>query len=166
MNYDAINQIDAYYREEILPHLTQMCTVISFDDYLKRFSCLPSGKWMKDFELVKLTKCGFVVDPHKFVKKYKSHCVGFYEPMKPEAGIRRVIYQISPMLHIEMALWAWVEHDILQSYAALFIYHHSQDDCTKFIEEVYNMRRTGNTEEKPAKAGFLGIIEACDDIAK
>lgn len=159
MNYDHLNQVYDYWRKDIFPHLEHHFHAVSFEDYLKRFAYLPSGKWIRDSETVKLSRVGFAIDPKKFVTKYKAHCVTYNAPAKPEEGVQRVIYQMSPTLHLEMAVWIWVEHDNLQAYSSVFICYNDRAEYTKFMDELYKIRRTGNTEDKQVKAGFLGMID-------
>ena len=159
MNYNHLNKVYDYWRKDILPNLVHVFTIGSFDDYLKRFSYLPSGKWLRDFEKIKLTRIGFAVDPKRFSKKYKHACVAYNAPVKPEDGLQRIIYQISPTLHIEIAIWIWIEHDIIQSYASAFACYHEEKEFDSFCDEIYKMRREGNTEEKPTAVGFGELMK-------
>lgn len=159
MNYDHLNKIYDYWRKDILPHLVHNFNTTSFEDYLKRFAWLPSGKWIKDGEKVKINRSGFAVDPVRFVKKFKDKCVAYNAPVKPEDGIQRVIYQISPTLHLELALWIWMEYDVMQSYGSVFICYHDEKEYLDFVDELVKLRRTGNTEEKHTRAGFLGVVD-------
>jgi hypothetical protein len=154
MNYDHLNKVGDYWRQEIFPHLRHVFTVSGFDDYLKRFAYLPSGKWIKDAESVKVNRGGFV-DPVAFVKKYKKQCVTYNAPTRPEDGIQRVIYQFSPTVHAELAIWSWIEHDVLQAYGSVFVCYHTEKEYMDFVDELSPMRRTGNTEDRPNAGGFL-----------
>lgn len=148
MNYDHLNQVHEYWRNKIFPHLVHNYTSSSFDDYLRKFSFLPHGKWIKDVEKVKMNRIPIAFDPEAFVKKYKKHCVTYNAPIKPEDGLQRAIYQLSPTLHSELALWAWVEHNQLQSYAVAFACYHSEDEYLEYVDDLWKIRREGNTEEK------------------
>jgi len=159
MNYNHLNKVYDYWRKDILPNLSHNFTVSSFDDYLKKFSFLPSGKWLRDMESVNAARLGFAIDPKKFVKKYKDHCITYSAPVKPEDGIQRAIYQISPTLHAEVAIWGWIEHDVLQSYASMFICYKLEEEFRDFSEELYKMKKEGNTDEKPTKSGFAAFVE-------
>ena len=158
MNYDHSNKVHVFWRENILPHLAHRFTVQSFDDYLKKFSFLPSGKWLKDFDNVNVARVVFAMDPEKLVRKYTKQCIAHNFPAKPEDGMQRVIYQLSPTLHMEVAIWVWVEHEELNSYAAAFICYHNNAEYLKVLDDMYEMRRTGNTEDKIAKAGFADFL--------
>lgn len=160
MNYDNLNKVYNYWHNEILPNLKHVFNSVSFEEYLKRFAWLPSGKWIKDGEMVKINRTGFAIDPVKFTKKYKYNCVGYFTPLKPEDGVQRIIYQITPTLHVELALWIWVEHDILNSYGSTLICYHNEKEYFEFVNELYKIRRTGNTEEKQPRAGFLNLMDS------
>lgn len=175
MNYDHTNQVHTYWRDKILPHLSHRFTVTSFDDYLKKMSFLPSGKWLKDFDGVNVGRAVFAMDPEKVVKKYAKYCIAHNFPSKIEDGIQRIIYQLSPTLHMEIAIWIWVEHDELQSYAAAFICYHNTSEYLDTLDDMYEMRRSGNTEDKAKKAGFADfyrgvsspqVIEGLTDAKK
>lgn len=155
MNYDNCNKIQEYWRKKLSPFIHHNFTVTSFDDYLKRFSFLPSGKWLRDMECVKLSKLSFAVDPERFIKKYHDRCVTYNCPIKLEDGFQRIIYQISPTLHLESGVWLWVEHEYVQSYISLLICYNNEDEYSDFINEIWKIRREGNTEDKPTQAGFL-----------
>jgi len=155
MNYDQLNKIHDYWRKDILPHLIHQHTVNSYDDYLRKLSFLPSFKWLKDMEKVKINRVLFAIDPHKLIKKYKSQCITYNAPAKPEDGLMRVIYQLSPTLHMEVGIWVWIEHEIVQSYASAFVCYNEEEDFLKLSDDLYKMRREGNTEEKPTHPGFF-----------
>lgn len=162
MNYNHLNKVYDYWRKDILPNLSHRFTTLSFDDYLKRFSFLPSGKWIKNFETVKLSRIGFTIDPKKFVKKYSNICVTYNTPARPEDGFQRIIYQFSPTLHAELCLWMWVEHENLHSYGSLSVCYHNEEEFLKFSDDLYRMRREGNTEDNPASGFAAGVIEKID----
>jgi hypothetical protein len=113
---------------------------------------------LQTLEKVKLAKTIFLVDPKKFVKKYKDVCITYNAPSRPEDGFQRIIYQISPTLHVEAALWLWIEHEILQAYILTFSCYHEEIEYLEFLDEIYKMRREGNTEEK-APGGFAEFVK-------
>lgn len=156
MNYNHLNKIHDYWVKEIFPNINHHMAIASFDDYLKQMSILPSGKWLKDFSLVKVLRGSFVVDPAKFTKLYDDYCVAYCCPSKPEDGIHRIIYQISPTLHIEAALWIWVENETIHSYMSMFYCFKDKEELTRFFLEIMSIRREGNTEENPM-SGFGGM---------
>jgi hypothetical protein len=158
MNYDHLNKVYDFWRNDIFPHLSHNFTVISFDDYLRRFSYLPSGKWLKNMEKVKLNRVGFAVDSQKFVKRFKQCCITYNPPIKVEDGLQRIIYQISATLHVELIIWTWIEHDVLQNYGSLFACYGNEDEYLQFIDDVYlKMHQEGNTEENPNRPGFINM---------
>jgi hypothetical protein len=158
MNYDHLNKAYDYWMKDIRPYLVHNITIASFDDYLRKFSFLPSGKWIHDAEKIKLIRIGFAIDPKKFVKKYKDQCVTYNAPIRPEDGMQRVIYQFSPTFHLEMGLWIWIENNNLQSYGSFYACYHDESEFLKFSDEMYKLRREGNTEEKGSPMGFLSGV--------
>ena len=159
MNYDHLNNVYEFWRKDMLPNLTHVFTVDSFNEYLKRFAFCPSGKWLLDMEKVKLNRIGFAVDCKKFVKEYKECCVAYNAPVKPEDGLQRIIYQISPTLHGEIAVWIWMENKELQQYGGIFACYHDEAEFLEFVDELYrNMRKKGNTEDV-ANPGFSGFLK-------
>ena len=148
MNYDHLNMGYEFWRKDILPNLTHNFTVDSFHEYLKRFAFCPSGNWLREMERVKLNRVGFAVDSEKFVKKYKNYCVAYNAPVKPEDGLQRIIYQLSPTLHAELALWIWVENKKLQQYATVFVCYNDEQEFLHFVDDLYKkMRKHGDTED-------------------
>lgn len=155
MNYDYINQIHDYWMSDIFPHLVHRYTTVSFEDYLRRISFLPSCKWIRKMEKVKIARVPFAVIPHDFVKKYKDCCVTYNAPTKPDEGLQRIIYQFSPTLHLEASLWIWIENKILQSYVMMTVCYHEEKEYLAFIDDLYTIRREGNTEDKMNLTGFM-----------
>jgi len=160
MNYNHLNQVHDYWRNDIFPHLVHKYSVASFDDYLRKFSFLPSGKWIRDLEKVKVARIPFAVIPTEFVKKYKPFCLTYNTTAKPEEGFQRAVYQISPTLHFEVAFFIWIEHKLVQSYAMLFVCYHDEKEYLEFVDNLYKIRREGDTEDKPLPAGFAGLSPA------
>lgn len=158
MNYDHLNTIHNYWRKKVFPNLVHSLTVSSFDDYLKKFSWLPSGKWLRDFDGVKLSRVPFAIDPEKFTKAYKDNCVSYNAPSRPEDGFQRVIYQFSPTLHAEVAFWTWVENDELQAYGMMFLCYRNEEEMLNFVDAIYKLRREGNTETDRKEGGFAAFI--------
>lgn len=105
-------------------------------------------------EKIKITRVMFPIDPEKLVKEFAKQCVTYNSPLKPDEGMQRVIYQHSPTLHFEAAFWAWVEHEIVQSYASLIVCYNDEREFDNFLEIMWKMRREGNTEDKPLPTGF------------
>jgi len=154
MNYDTCNDIFDYYRTDIFPHLTHVFSATSFDDYLRRFSFLPQGKWLREMEKVKVARVTLPLDPVQLVKKFKDRCVTYNSPSKPDEGYQKVIYQVSPTLHFEMTIWIWVEYEIVHSYSFLIACYHDEKEYSSFIDSIWDLRMKGNTEDKPQPTGF------------
>lgn len=160
MNYDHANKIFDYYRKNIFPHFTHNFAATSFDDYLRKFSFISDGKWLRDMEKVKVTRIAVGLNPDKLVKKFKDQCITYNSPAKPDEGYQRAIYQVSPTLHFEMTMWIWIEHEEIQSYAFLIVCYNDEQEYNKFVDTIWELRREGNTEDKPNPYGFtqpLGI---------
>lgn len=140
--------------ENVFPYLSHKLTVPSFDDYLKRMSFLPSCKWLKEMETTRFARVAFTVNPEELVKKYKDRCVTYNAPMRPEDGVQRIIYQISPTFHMEVAIWIWVESNVVNSYASMFVCFSDDQEYYNIMKELFKIRRTGNTEDN-SRAGFM-----------
>lgn len=157
MNYDHCNKMFDFYRKSIFPSFKHVFPASSFDDYLRKFSFIPSGKWLQDMEKVKVTRITFGIDPEKLVKKFEDQCVTYNSPSKPDEGYQRAIYQISPTLHFEMTMWIWMEHEEVQSYSFLIVCYNDEKEFLEFIDSVWQIRQEGNTEDKPKPYGFTPI---------
>jgi hypothetical protein len=148
MNYEHLNEIYTYWRKELFPLLSHNFQINSFDDYLKRMSFLPSCKWLNDFEFVKIQRLGFAVDAKKFFKKYKDNCVTYIMPIKPEDGMQRIIYQFSPTLHAEAAIWIWMENDVVNSYVSMMLCFNDSKEYLELADQLWKIKKDGNTEDK------------------
>lgn len=162
MNYNHTNKVFEYYRKKIFPALSHRFPTLSFDAYLQRFSFLPSGKWLRDFESVKVARHQVPIDPEKLIKKYKENCVSHFVPGKPEEGIVKVVYQLSPTLHFETSIWIWIEHETVQSYAYNIICYNNPEEYLDFIDDLWKIRKEGNTDDKPMPTGFLVGFQSDD----
>jgi len=162
MNYNHCNKVHEFWREDIFPKLVHRHTFGSFDNYLRELSFLPSCKWIKELEKVKFSRVAFAVDPIKLVEQFEKQCVTYNVPVKAEDGVQRVIYQVSPTLHFEAAFWIWVEHELINSYASVFVCYHDEKEYLKFVDDLWNIRREGNTEEKPTRPGFFPQADFID----
>lgn len=158
MNYDHLNKVHDHWVNDVFPNLSHHMAITSFDDYLKQISVLPCGQWLRELDSVKILRVPFVVNPEKFSSAYKKQCVAYCCPSKPEDGMHRIIYQISPTLHIETAYWAWIEEEKVQSYMSMFACFQCEKELIKFFKDITPMRREGNTEEKE-KGGFAGLMQ-------
>ena len=113
-------------------------------------------------EKVKVSRVPFAMIPEEFTKKYKSFSVTYNAPVKPEDGIQRAIYQISPTLHLEAAFWAWIENKVINAYVMVIVCYHDEIEYLNFVDELYKMRRVGNTEDKSLPPGFADLIQPTD----
>lgn len=163
MNYDHFDQVHTYWINKIFPNLEHNMTITSFDDYLRQVSSLPSFTWLKEARDISIIRLHLCIDPAEFTKQYKKHCVTYACPSKPEDGMHRIIYQISPTIHIEAALFIWVEKKKRQSYLSMFICYKDKKELIKFLEEIYPLRRTGDTSDASKEGGFGGLIARDDD---
>lgn len=155
MNYDHVNKTYEYWMK-LRPLLTQRFQVSSFDDYLKKLSFCKSYKWLRDMETVKIARPPLAIDPEGFLELHKDKCIAFLPPLRPEDGMGRIIFQISPTLHVETVVLAWVENNTLQSYLALVICHRDDEELFSFLASLNHLRRSGNTEER--NTGFHGML--------
>ena len=158
MNYDQVNRVYAHLRDDLLPHLSHNQTVSGFEDYIKRFSYLPSGKWIRDLEWVKFVQLSFVVDSKKFAEKYRDKCVVHNSPIQPNEGLQHAIYQFSPKVHASAGFWAWIEHDNLFYYTSLFFCIGDKKEFDDLVAELWEIHQEGNTEEKSPAVGFSGLM--------
>lgn len=82
--------------------------------------------------------------------------------MKPEDGLQRIIYQISPTLHVELCLWFWVENKELQQYGSVFAACNDESEFLRFVDDLYKkMRKTGDTEDV-VSPGFAEALKGLD----
>lgn len=154
MNYTHCNKIFDFFNKRLFPHLSHNFTALSFDEYLKNFSYIPKGKWLRDMEYVKVARIVVGLDPEKLAKHFKHNCVTYNTPSKPEEGYQRVIYQVSPTLHFEAAIWLWVEHEEVQSYAFLIVCYNDVDEYKKFVDVIWKFKLEGDSQDKPVPSGF------------
>jgi hypothetical protein len=153
MNYDHIHMMYDFVMKEYRPNLKTVFFVPTFVDYLKQISCLPSFSWLKESKEFNFTRPSLALDPVAFSKKFKDKCVSVISTNRPEDGNLRVIYQFSPTLHGETALWTWVENNEVHSYVAIALLHKTDSELNKFLAEIEPLRLKGCTEDK-RNAGF------------
>jgi hypothetical protein len=152
MNYDHVNKTYDYWTK-VRSSLTQRFQASTFDEYLKKFSFCKSGKWLRDMDSVKIARPPLALDPEGFLKLYSEKCVAFQPPNRPEDGMMRATFQISPTLHVEGVFLAWVENNTLQSYVAVAICHRDDAELFEFLKSVDHLKRKGNTEDR--NTGFV-----------
>lgn len=153
MNYDHINQIHDFLEKEYRPLLRSVYAAPSFQEYLRKLSYTKTLKWLRDIDQVKFSRPQMALDPIAFAKKFQNKCVSAFPPGKPEEGVYKAIYQLSPSFHMESVLWAWVENNVLNNYVTFIACYQDDDDYSKVITELEPLRRTGNTEQR-SNTGF------------
>ena len=47
-----------------------------------------------------------------------------------------------------------MEHDIINSYGYSASFYNNYDEYIKFVDELWEIRKSGNTEDKPNHGGF------------
>jgi hypothetical protein len=134
-------------------------TVASFDDYLKRFSFLPSGKWLREMESVKVLRIPFSCDAPMFSSVFKKNCIAYCCPSDPEEGFHRAIYQISPTLHLEAAFWIWIQNEESQSYVSIMCCFQQERELEKFMHKICEYKKVGNTDDRSGTSGFAGLLQ-------
>ena len=160
MNYDHLNTVYEFFRKDVLPNLTHSFNVDSFNRYLNLFSFLPSGKWLRDIEKAKLSRIDFAVDCKKLVRELKDKCVAYNTPIKPEDGRQRIIYQISPTLHIEVTVWIWMEQKDYSNMPRVLAAYNDEQEFLRWVDDIYKrMRKRGNTEDVN-NPGFADTIKS------
>ena len=146
MNFDQVNKVSDYCRENIFPLLEMRLHVPDFGYYLTRMSECPSCKWMRtELHAYPVT---YFVEPIAFMKKYQKKCITFLGSGNPNDGAMNIIYQISPTLHVLARLYHNIEHDKVQAYLMLTTIYEKLDDYNSFFDENKSFRLTGNTEDK------------------
>jgi hypothetical protein len=113
---------------------------------------------------VKIGRVLFAVTPVGLVTKYAKHCVTYNSPAKPEDGLQRAIYQLSPTLHFEAVFWVWIEQKKVHSYAMILSCYHEEKEFLEFTDELYKIRRIGNTEDR-MHAGFAQPVIPSSGVA-
>lgn len=157
MNYDHINQIHDFVEKEYRPLLRNIYQAPSFQDYLRKLSYTKPLKWLRDIDEVKFARPMIALDPIQFATINQAKCVTAYPPAKPDEGVLRAIYQLSPSFHVETVLWAWVENNILNHYLTFIACYKNAEEYTKFVADVEPIRRSGNTEQRQGP-GFSGLV--------
>lgn len=151
MNFDHVNKVSDYTRDNLMPHLVSLLQVSDFGNYMSKLVDLPSCKWMR--RELRAYPVNYFVDPAMFVKKYAEKCVTFIGTSSPQDGSMHIIYQISPTLHVLARLYNWVEHEKVRSYLMLTCAYRHQTEFLKFFDDNKSLRLTGNTEERHAGFG-------------
>lgn len=151
MNFNDINKVADYFRNELMPFLSNRISVLDFSNYLTRISECPSCKWMKtELNAFPINYC---VDPFKFLKKYQKKCISVIGSTNPQDGAFHIIYQISPTLHIFARIYHWIDRDEVKAYLMLTVIYKTQEEYLEFYDENTELRLTGNTDERPAGFG-------------
>lgn len=145
MNFDQVNKVSDYCRENIFPHLESRFHVPDFGYYLSRMSECPRCTWMRTgLHVYPLT---YFIDPIAFMTKYRDNCITYLGSGNPSDGAMNIIYQMNPDLHILARLYHWIEHEKVRAYLMLTVVYRELDDYNRFFDENKILRLTGNTEE-------------------
>lgn len=155
MNYDHFNELNEYWIEKIKPLTEIKFNVGSFSSYLNQIGFLPTFKWLKSPDSCFITSHTLAISPEEYLQKYKNKIVTSYKPIKAEEGFQRFIHQISSTLHVESVMWAWVENNNVNSYLSTVICYKDKNEFDKFLKELWNMRRTGDSQSRE-NVGFAG----------
>ena len=154
MNYNHINEVNDHWEQNINAYLHNRFNVSSFSEYIKCISNLKTFNWVKDVDSFKMIVANTPVDIKKFVTQYEDKCITYYKPPKPEEGYFRIIYQISPTLHIETPCWIWSENDEVHSYLMFVSLYKHREEYDEFMSEIKKIRKEGDTNKKN-HAGFV-----------
>jgi len=151
MNFDHVNKISDYCRDQIMPHLSNRVQITDFGHYLTKLSEHSNFKWMRqELRAYPLT---YLVDPVLFVKKYSKKCVSYMGTASPQDGSMNIVYQISPTLHVLARLFQWIEHDAAKAYLTVTCAFRTHEEYLDFFDNNRDIRLTGNTEDERI-AGF------------
>lgn len=165
MNFDHINKVSDYVRENLMPHMRTLVPLPDFGNYLLRISECPSCKWMKNE--IRILPINYFVDPEAFMKKYAKMCVSFSGTGAPQEGAFCIIYQITPTFHVLARLYHWVENNDVKAYLMLACAYRDHKEYLEFFDGNKDLRCIGDTEEK--QLGFAGMMRQgseFDDIIK
>lgn len=154
MNFDHVNKLSDYWRDELMPHVKNCIPVIDFGHYLSKMVEMPNCRWMRT-EMHALP-INYFVDPSKFAKKHIESCVSITGTPSPEDGAFNIVYQISPTLHVLARLYHWVDEadDKVQAYLMLTCAFRNPEEFLRFFDDNKPLRMTGNTQQRPV--GFTG----------
>jgi len=156
MNFDHCNKTYEYIKTKLFPHVTIRANFIKFEDYLTAFSELPSGKWLRNEKSVILMRTHFLMNTEEFAKDYAKYCVSFYfigdDPTKITY---RIIYQVSPELHLEVFVFTWMEKETVFSFAIANVVMKYSNKFIDFLKTLEKYKLTGNTSDASPLPGFL-----------
>lgn len=154
MNFDEINQIYEHIRNAVYPNVQTMWKNISTEEILidKYLSIIDDNRKYK------LLAMPYLLNTETFLKKHKQQCIIFYNTPDPADGLMLFIHQISPTLHIHSRLFCWVENKVVHDYLTSLVFHKDDKEAIKFIDDSFEFKQTGNTEESAEKPGFLSAV--------
>lgn len=149
MNFDEINQIYEHMRKAVYPNVQSVWKEVSTEEVLiDKYLAI-----VDDNRKYKLLCMPFLVDAEKFLKRHKERCIIYYNTPDPADGLMLFIHQISPSVHVHSRFFCWIENNEVHDYLACLVFHKDSSLAVKFIDETFDLRRTGNTEETE-KPGF------------
>lgn len=155
MNFDDINKVYEHMRKAVYPNVQTRWDNVSTEDVLidKYLSVIDDNRTYK------LLAMPFLVSTEKFLKRYKDNCIIFYNTPDPADGLMLFIHQISPTLHVHSRFFCWVENKEVHDYLACLVFHKDSKDAVQFIDECFDLKQIGNTEECDEHPGFLSAFK-------
>lgn len=149
MNFDEINTIFNHMKTEVYPNSQTVWDVVSTEEVIidKYLSVIDDNRKYK------LLALPYLLRTSDFLKKYKEKCVIFYNTPDPQDGLMLFIHQITPTIHIHSRFFCWVENGTVHDYLASLIFYKNSDEAIAFINNNFDLARTGNTEER-VNSGF------------
>jgi len=146
MNFDDINAIYEHTSKTVYPYVKSVWTDVSTEGQLiGRY--LISLKQRADTDY-KSFFVPYMFDTRLFLEKYTKQCIIYYNTTNPADGQMLFIHQLSPTVHLHSRYSCWMEHNRVHDYTASIIFTTDYDNAIKFVNENYNLRKTGNTENK------------------
>lgn len=153
MNYNDINDIYTYMKDNVYPYVKTVWKDVSTEEILiDRYLAV-----IDDNTKYKLLAIPYLINPRLFYERFKDNCIIFYNTPDPGDGLLLTIHQITPTLHIHSRFFCWVEQSTVHSYLACLVFHREHQDALQFIHNNYDLRRIGNTEERTS-TGFSSFF--------
>ena len=155
MNYNPLNKIYDRVREEVFTNVKSLCSARDFEDYMHRTH--KSESELKEYRIFPVP---YYIEPLPFFKKYKERCVCYWAGSDPaKEGSLGIVYQLSPRLHVWARLHNWIEDEgnTIIFHLTVVVAFTQHDDFIKFLDDNYELRKTGNTEDIKPK-GFGGLL--------
>lgn len=149
MNFTQINDVGNFINKH-LKYLHNHITCKSMDDYLNEIHFLKKFAWLKECHTVMRSHALYKTED--FLKRFEKKCVSVYSPRTPEDGILKIIYQISPTIHLEASLFAWFEVNEVYSYIYFVAMFNNINEYIELLDSIKDIQQFGQTGEN--KLGF------------